>query len=66
MNTSNPRLRGSPAIAKVLDCSPKTIQRKGRSGELPLRKDGDRTSPWTIDRDDLDRLRRPLLYRDAE
>ena len=63
---SNRTLRGSAAIARALGCSSKTVQRYGRKGLLPVQKLGEHTSPWTIDRRDLEKLKRPLLHENED
>lgn len=60
----NSTLRDSAAIAMQFGCSAKTVQRLPRSGRLPRTKQADNTSPWTIDRRDLERLKRHLLLDD--
>ena len=61
VHMSNPRLKGSLAIARALGVSSKTVQRYGRKGLIPVVKLGEHTSPWTISRADLEQLKRPLL-----
>lgn len=54
---TEPILRGSKAIARALGCSASTVKRLAAKGRLPTFKLGNKTSPLSIKRADLARMR---------
>lgn len=57
MSLTDREIVGAGAIARRLECSERTVRRMWKTGILPARQNGDRTSPLRMSRKEIEAFR---------